>query len=345
MEKPKKTKSGKWRVRVAYYEAGKRKMRSFTSSKRADVIAAAIEYDRELENRGTYDDLTLAEAYKRYIDSKEATLSPSTVRSYRASERHDFPMLKPMKLKELTPELIQTAISELSANRTPKTVRNKHGLLSAVLKAYMPSLHLNTNLPQKEVKDIIVPTAEEVRLCIDHANDYLKVPILLASTGSLRRSEICALTPSDVTDVGVLVNKAAVYDDNRQLIIKQPKSTAGHRFCPLPPDVIMEVKKWKHFGLSPSKLGDEFIHMKNKLSLKFTFHGFRHYFASELHSQGVPDKYIAKVGGWRDVSTLQNIYQHTLRDREKIFEDKIVNIFSNALSSSINKPDIKSKEI
>lgn len=331
--KPKKLPSGNWRVRVLNYVEpnGKRHLKSFTAPSKKEAVLKALEWEKS-RPVATYDDLTLEQAYKRYIDSKAATLSPSTVRAYRASERNDFPLLKKMKLKDITAEHVQTAISEISLKFAPKTVRNKHGLLFEILKAYRPSLQLTTHLPQAEEKDVIIPTSEEVRVCLENANEYLRVPILLASSGSLRCSEICALTPEDFTDLGVQVNKAVVYDDNHNLKLKLPKSNAGHRFCPLPAEVIKEAREWKHFGLNPDKLEKQYQKLKKKLGLEFTFHKFRHYFASELHAQGVPDKYIAKVGGWKNTSTLQKIYQHTLRNHEKIYEDKIVNIFSTELT-------------
>ena len=52
------------------------------------------------------------------------------------------------------------------------------------------------------------------------------------------------------------------------------------------------------------------------------------YFASELHAQGVPDKYIAKIGGLETTAVLQNIYQHTLRDKQEEIETKVVDIFN-----------------
>ena len=344
MEKPKKTKNGKWRVRIAYYENGKRKMKSFTAAKRSEVISAAEEYERTLESRGTYDDLTLSEAYDRYATAKKHTLSPRTYSEYKVAKDRDFPELMQMKLCELTPEIIQTAISECSAKYSPKTVRNKHGHLYAVLKMYRPQLQLNTQLPQAQALEIYVPTSDEVRQVIAAADEWLRVPILLASSGSLRRSEICALTPDDVLEFGVRVNKAAVYNADKEIVIKPPKTKAGNRFCPLPPEVLKEVKAWKHFGITPNKLEKKFQRIKKDLGLKFKFHAFRHYFASELHSQGIPDQYIIKVGGWSSATTLQRIYQHTLRDKEQIYEEKIVNIFTSELTAQ-NKSENGTKKI
>ncbi|MCR5652907.1 MAG: site-specific integrase [Ruminococcus sp.] len=331
MTKPERTQSGKWRIRVEYYDNGKRRFKSFTAPTKKEVLALGYQFESEKQKLSRYDEMTLQEAFDRYINARAGALSPSTVRGYGVIKRNSFEMLMPFQLKDITAEMIQTAISEMSLTMSPKTVRNRHGLLVSVLKAYRPSLMINTHLPQSEQKERAIPTAAEVRECLDNASEYLRVPILLASAGSLRRSEVCALTPEDITDLGVRVNKAVVHDSDRNLVTKYPKSTAGFRFCPLSKSMIKEVREWKHFGLSPDKIKKEYQKLKNKHGYEFTFHSFRHYFASELHAQGVPDKYIAKVGGWKDVSTVQKIYQHTLKDKEKIYNKKIVDIFATEL--------------
>ena len=213
-----------------------------------------------------------------------------------------------------------------------------------MLKAYRPQLKLETNLPQAEEPDLYVPTSEEVKAVLEAASERLRVPVLLASSGSLRREEICALTPEDITDFGVRVNKAVVYDYDKNLVVKLPKSQAGDRFCPLPPEIIQEVRVWSDFGISPNALNGVWQKLKYKLGLEFRFHDFRHYFASELHAQGVPDQYIMKVGGWKSAATLQRIYRHTLRDKEKIYNVEIVNIFTAELIAS-KKRQKRSKKV
>lgn len=331
MAEPKKLKSGNWRILVYDYtdENGKRKYKSFTAPTKREAQYAADEY---LHNRGShsgYDDLTLAEAYRRYIDSKSEVLSPSTVAGYEGSARTDFSRLMPIKLSKLTPELVQIAVNDMAVNHSSKTVRNAHGLLSAVLKMYRPQFVLNTRLPQKVKTEPTIPTTEDINKLLAAANDFIRVPILLASSGSLRRSEICALTPEDVTDFGVNVNKAVVYNSERKAVAKVPKTDAGYRFVPLPTEIIQEVRAWTGWGCTPAKLTGAFCALVRKADVpRISFHKLRHYFASELHARGVPDKYIAKVGGWGNVAVLQNIYQHAMRDKQGEMSEKIINVFS-----------------
>lgn len=330
MAKAKKLKSGNWRVLVYDYtdDSRKRHYKSFTAATKKDAEYMAAEYTIN-RSKSSFEDLTLDEAFERYIKSKSEILSPSTITSYKGIKKNHFGGLMQIKLAKLTPQMVQTAINELAAGHTPKTVRNAHGLLSAVLKAYYPQLQLNTTLPQKVKPKYIIPTTAEINKLLELANERIRVPILLASQGGLRRSEICALTPDDVTDLGVNVNKANVYNSERAIVTKTTKTTAGTRFVPLPPAVIDELRHWDYFGLSPAALSHGFDKLVAKSDVsKFSFHKLRHYFASELHAQGIPDQYIAQLGGWQTVDMLHHIYQHTLRDHEDEMSQKVLTIFN-----------------
>lgn len=149
----------------------------------------------------------------------------------------------PYKLKQLTQEQVQIAINHMAANHSAKSVRNAHGLLSSVLTAYAPSFQLHTRLPQKEKSDTSIPTEAEVSALLKATEgEPIHTAILLAAVGTLRLSEICALLKSDVTDKGVIVNKAMVMDENKEWVIKGTKTTAGTRFVELPKYVIDELR-------------------------------------------------------------------------------------------------------
>lgn len=163
-----------------------------------------------------------------YIDSKSAVLSPSTIAGYEKIKRNYFTELMPFKLTKITAVMIQNSVNALSVNHSPKTVRNAHGLLSAVLKVYYPALTLNTTLPQKVKPQYTIPTTEDINKLLELADDRLRVPIKLASQGSLRRSEICALQPSDFNSFGVSITKAVVADNTQNLLSRQQRPRQAH---------------------------------------------------------------------------------------------------------------------
>lgn len=343
MAKAKKLKSGNWRVLVYEYtdENKKRHYKSITAPTKKEAEYQAAEYALNRKDE-SYEDLTLSEAYQRYIDSKSSVLSPSTIAGYKRSKNNHFQQLMPMKLSKLNAKLIQTAINEFSANHSPKTVRNAHGLLHSVLKAYRPNFEFNTTLPQRIKPQYTIPTTSDINILLENANEKIRVPILLASQGGLRRSEICALTAEDFTDFGVNVNKAAVVDYDKKIVIKTTKTVAGTRFVPLPQNVIAEAREWKYFGITPRTLTNQYCRLRDKTSVpKFSFHKLRHYFASELHAQGIPDQYIAEIGGWETVEMLQRIYQHTLRDKNEKMSEKIISVFDTNFKKCNTKCNTK----
>ena len=332
----KKTASGKYHttVFIGYDPSGKRKYKSITASTQREVkqlVAKAISGGVQ---DTSYDSLTLAQAYERYIDSKSNTLSPSTLRGYKASAKNDFLQLQPYILSKLNNEIIQTAINEISAVNSPKTVRNKYNLLSAVIKAYRPELRLNIRLPQKKKPAVHVHTEQTIHLLLSKANDRLRVPILLAAFGGLRRSEICALTPDDFTDKGVNITKAKVRGEDGY-VIKQPKSSAGYRFVPLSKEIIKECRAWQHFGLNPDVINNGFQTLHESLGIPATFHKLRHYYGTQLLRQGVDLMTACAYGGWDDPNVLLRIYAHATRDNKT--DKKVISIYS-----SFNKYAVKS---
>ena len=337
MASAKKLPSGNWRVLVYTGKDanGKRLYQSFTADTKKAAEFAAAEYQTKRKTKAK-EDRTLSQAYERYIEIKRNTLSPSTVREYNHAAKRDFPELMPLKLSKITPEDVQSAVNIMAATCSPKSVRNAHGLLSAVLRMFAPDIRLNTRLPQPKKAEIYVPTEKEVEQLIRSiAGTELEKAVLLAAFGSLRRSEVCALTSDDITGNVIQINKAMVQSPEKEWTIKQPKSKAGYRSIALPPFVIAKLIPQtgtkRIVNLSPTTISNHFKQHLDRAGLPhFRFHDLRHYQASILHAMGVPDKYIMERGGWKTDSTLKNIYQHTMSDKRKEVEDDICKRFEEA---------------
>ena len=347
MANAKKLPSGSYRCRVfdGRTDDGKPVYRSFTAPTKKQAEFLAAEYAAQKKNSTPQrPDRTLAECYARYIEIKSNTLSPTTVREYRHSARRDFPELMPLKLSRITQEAVQGAVNVMSADHSPKSVRNAHGLLSAVLRMFAPEITLNTRLPQPRRAEIHVPLESEIETLIRNitGTEMLKA-VLLAAFGSLRRSEVCALTEDDIHGNIISVTKAMVWSDSREWILKQPKSKAGYREIKMPQFVIDRLipKKGEHriVALVPTTITNFFARELSRAGLPhFRFHDLRHYQASILHAMGVPDKYIMERGGWKTDSTLKNIYQHTMSDRRSQIEDEIIERFEQSHRDSYDTP-------
>jgi integrase len=352
MPTAKKLPSGSWRCLVYSHTEEiknpdgsikkKRIYESFTSNipgPKGKRIAeqAAAEFAANKDQRSRSADMLLGTAMDNYIQSRESILSPRTIMDYKRIRRTSLQSLMNIRLSRITQEDIQIAINLESVNHSPKTVRNSHGLLSAVLKQYRPDFALNTSLPKKQRVELYIPTDEEVkRLIRASEGTEMELPILLAAFGPMRRGEICALDSTDISGNIVHVSKNMVRTEDNTWIIKSPKSYAGDRYIDFP-DFVAE--KWRGktgriVNLTPNNITDRFRSCLHRAGLPhFRFHDLRHYSASIQHALGIPDSYIMQRGGWGNDGTLKAVYRHALADKTKEMDD-IANQHFNELCNT-----------
>jgi len=138
------------------------------------------------------------------------------------------------KLSELTQEKIQREINSMAKDKSPKTIRNTHGLLSATIAEYCPEITLHTTLPQKRHYDIAIPSEEDIWVIMQAAKGTSsELPILLAIWLGLRASEIRGIT-WDCIEGDLLHIKQAIVDGQDGPAIKGTKTFSGDRRIRLP---------------------------------------------------------------------------------------------------------------
>lgn len=334
MPKSQKLPSGNWRVQVGKTVNGKFLRRSFTDPDRRKAEAAALKWQTNIDNSASaVVNITLYEAFQRYIASKENILSPNTIRVYNNVSRAHLQEIMNCKVQSLTMEQIQTAINITAATSSPKTVRNVNGLLSAVLKMFRPDFHLTTSLPQKRPSELYIPDDNDIRkLMLAVKDTEMEIPVLLAAFGPMRRGEICALTSDDINGNTISVTKAVAMDKNGKIVVKSPKNVSSYRDIQYPDFVIEKLKniEGKITNISPAHISRRFkVILKNNDIPEFRFHDLRHYNVSILHAMNVPDKYIMARGGWRTNYTMNNVYNHALKSKQNEYDSKISNHFES----------------
>ncbi|MCH1980970.1 tyrosine-type recombinase/integrase [Ruminococcus sp. OA3] len=350
MPTARKLPSGSWRCQVfSHYETvtledgstkKKRIYKSFTSddpSKEGKKLAelAATQYAADRKKASSYCSLTFREALTEYINQRTSVLSPSTVREYKRTLNSSVPGLMDIKICDITQEDIQEAINIEARTHKPKTVRNTHGIISAVLRTYRPDFALNTALPKKIRPELYIPSDSEIRVLLDQVKGTeMELPILLAAFGPMRRGEICALHSRNIHSNIVHVCENMVLSSDHKWIIRQPKTYAGDRYIEFP-DFVAE--KWKDkegriVNLNPCMVTDRFRHILEKSNLPhFRFHDLRHYSASIQHALGIPDVYIMQRGGWGNDGVLKAVYRHALEEKEKEMNNLANSHFMNIM--------------
>lgn len=143
-------------------------------------------------------------------------------------------------------------------------------------------------------------------------------------------ARVAALEYSDINENNITINKALVLDYNGNYVLKKPKTNSSYRNIELPHFIIEKIGtgKGRILSITPEIITNRFKRLANKAELgNIRFHDLRHYQASILHALGIPDKYIMERGGWSSSATLNNIYKHTLKDKEKAFNDIAIAYF------------------
>ena len=203
MAKAKKLKSGNWRVLIFDYtdDNGKRHYKSFTAVTKKEAEYEASLY--KLSEKSIVDgNITVKQALLRYCDIKSNVLSPVTLLEYKRLVRSKYKSIENISLSKLKKEQIQIWINEYALEHSPKSVRNVYGLLSAALRVYSSKMINDIALPQKIKPDLYVPTDKDVQILLKYFSEKsdvdMEVAVYLAAFGTLRRSEVCALTSSDI---------------------------------------------------------------------------------------------------------------------------------------------------
>lgn len=285
----------------------------------AEIMRSLLEFTDAAPVKGSF--LSCAESY---IRSKENIISPKTVKSYYSilnSCISDGFKKKPVY--QITQQDIQFEINQYSENHNPKTVRNVHGFISAVLGQFRPNMVIRTTLPQKVENERYTPSEDDIKRILEASKDDHPNHICFQlGIMSLRRSEIMALTLDDISGNILTINKALVQNNDREWVIKQTKTSAGTRKIYIPDSLVKEITDLGYvYNRHPNKMRKALQRYQDKLGIPhFTFHALRHFFASYAHEQGISEQTIMETGGWRSAENLRKVYRHSL-DAEKAQKD------------------------
>ncbi len=325
--------SGSYRIRKMYKGQTYTVVFDHKPTQKEATLAMAAELDKV---QIKYDTLTFRVATQKYIESKKNILSPSTIRGYSGIVRQISDAFLDSNIYNISALDVQSEINRIAGNCSPKTVRNHHGLLSAVLGSFRPDLKLNTTLPQKVKNEPYIPSDDDVKKILSYAKDTeYEIPIILACYG-MRRSEICALTPEDIDGDVVSITKAKVQDENLEWVIKKTtKTTASTRDIVIPMDVADKIRERGYvYKGHPGEITKFLAASQKKLGIPlFSIHKLRHYFASKMSAMNIPEEDILRSGGWETAYVMKGVYRHAMEDKNKDAQRAAASKLGNALFS------------
>ena len=341
-----KLKSGSWRCTafLGRDKNGKQIRKSFTAptKKEAETLARACEV-KEKKSMQCIDkrDLTVLDAIDRYINKKEAEsekgkISPATLRSYKSMRDHVFEDIASIPVLRIDDSILNEWIDTLEEDHKPKTCKNAWSLCRASLIDVLPRstvIDWRIELPKISKAKVNVPLEKDILTVLQHYRnkDFEMYNVcLLAAFGTLRRSEICALTADDIDRATntVHINKALVLNDKKEWVLKDTKTESSTRDVVLPAFVINALpESGKIFNSTPVALSDRFRRCIQKFGMHFRFHDLRHYSASIMHQLGASNETIMHRGGWSNDYTLNQHYRGVMSEYDAAFTKKLNNHF------------------
>ena len=248
----------------------------------------------------------------------------------------------PIKLSDLTQEAIQKTVNKMARIKSPKSVRNAHGLLSAVIAEYRPDMILRTTLPQKQKYDVSIPTNEDIeRIMAAAKGTEMELPVLLAIWLGLRASEIRGLTWDCISGDTIHIRQAIVEGESGP-VIKGTKTYSGNRKIRIPQYIAGLI------SVQP-RIDDYIVHMSGQAMYKrfsrlcekaglshYRFHDMRHANASIMLALGVPDKYAMERMGHATNNMLKTVYQHTMRSKQDEVADVVDGYFTEKMHTELH---------
>lgn len=326
---------------------GKRKYKVFYGSTANEADFLALEFKVKKKKEEDPINKTLGQAIDEYIESKDAILSPTTIKEYKMIRRIRFQELMNVKITEINSVILQKAINYevkyggiKNDGLSPKSIKNATTLIVTVINFFYPDKRIKVTLPQAQKKEYATPDGEELTKIFKAAEGTdIEIPILLAAWLSLRASEICGLKWSDIKDNYIDINEAKVYAEGKH-ISKAPKTESSKRKIPLPIYIKNKLERAEKSGtyltdLSGKDISYRFRKLLERNNLKHCrFHDLRHANASIMLQLGIPDKYAQERGGWASNTILKSVYQQTFNSESIKVAERIDNYFESLIKNN-----------
>lgn len=278
---------------------------------------------------------------------KQATIKPSTARSYRSMVRtHLEPAFKDVRSNQLTPQIVAKWSRERAddideGELAPKTYNNLLNLLSAILAwARHPAQRYLAHDPLDGMKRLPRRQIERPFLEPEQIARLLKVAVrpedtivMLGVYAGLRRGELCALRWDDIdwgegTHGRIWIRRAISGGK-----ISTPKTKGSVRMIDIPAALLTNLKAYRQTcqdakekdylfrsgegtPMDPDNLAKRiFVPLVQRAKLpSLGMHTLRHTFASLLIAHGESIKYVSRQLGHASIQITADTYGHLFRE-------------------------------
>jgi len=338
-----KTKNGSYQARVCagVDNNGKKLFKYITKSGLQEIKKAVRKIEEEIENQdfSSMENINAYKWFSEWIELNKNRISPNTLQSYNIYVNHHFkPYFENLKLGKISSVHIKKYTNDKLETLSVTTVRKHLFVLRKMLREALGNKTPNIELPApKQHKPHIVTKKEFEILHSAVKGKKQELIILLSAWCGLRRGEIFALKWNDFDKDNrtIRVDESLSISKN-EYVEKHTKSNNGMRTIVLPDELLnmLEQKRVSQkvihqriFDGRPDTFTSWFRSFVKKLNLEIRFHDLRHYHATWLYINGIPDIYAAQRLG-HDINTLKRIYQHIDADKQKDIDNKIIELLN-----------------
>jgi integrase len=345
-----------WRIQIRL-GGGKRFTETVHCGKKSEAEAKLREKLVQLDKQGQIPQpgkMTVEDLLKAWLDGYVSTnCSHRTYLGYESIIRtHLLPAFSGVKLKEITPLMIQKYYGKAVQRLSRRSVHSHHVVLSSALKYATRQELLMRNPctlvdpPSFQKKQMRTLTPEEVVRLIETSKDSYYFPIIYTavSTG-LRQSELLGARwrDLDLDYLSISVNQTLYKRAGRTEFIL-PKTAHSRRSVKMTTKVSLFLRDYKaeresiyisllgkilqpddlvftsiNFQpLNASVLGHDFRKMTSKAKLKnVRFHDLRHTYASLMLKARVSPKEISEALGHASVAFTMDTYAHIIQGMQE----------------------------
>lgn len=354
-------------IYVGRDEDGKQLFEYVTKPTLKECKKAAREIEQQLEEGKLTDvgNTRIISWIENWLEIHRNKYSPSTYSLYQRYLRIYYkPFFKQMKFKGLTEMHLKKFANELLGDQSTTSARR---ILSCLRPMFYDALKDKSpfkdfKLPKEAKVDYSdVPTPERFRTIHGAVKGTRDEPIiLLAAWCGLRREEIFALRKNDLdfNSNKIRIDEAYVINDQGKYEIKSTKSENGLRNVVAPLYLMSLIKDVMQNGFALKKeknqkvieladkktRDDQFIFpmrpdsyssylaklSRQKNMPKIRLHFLRHYHATWLYENDVPDHLAAERLG-HDIKVLKEIYQHLGVAKKETINRKIIELQENEI--------------
>lgn len=275
------------------------------------------------------DNVTFGMLSKELMETKKATISPSTYETYVYIYRH-LDSLYDKKIKDV-PLLIQKLINHKSETLSSSSINKIWTLARQTLEiAYnrdiirkIPKVSM-PKFTERIPEPLSIESILELITAAEKHNSKYSFGIWLELGTGLRRSEMLALDWDDIdfTNSTITIRKALIRINGKSIINEHTKTKAGYRIIPVP-EIVMEklkgiadqsghlFKTEKGTYLNPWNWSRLFRSWRKIAGLdQVRFHDLRHQFATMLMQVGTHARVAQSMTGHADMPTLLERYTH-----------------------------------